>query len=190
VDVRRNLIFTLVGAVLGSALTVILQAFQANSPNSVVLGSSLVMLFGASLLTMRVLGPLHLILGSAGNVNLEGDWVGSFEYEKNDKLVRVFEVVRIRQTGRLVKGTSRSTAIDGDFPFDSTTYDFGGALRADGIIDGTWHNTVVNHRYHGALQAKVRRDGTLICGTWIGVDDHGINRGTFEWSRGGRQSVG
>jgi hypothetical protein len=62
-------------------------------------------------------------------------------------------------------------------------YLFEAELRAEGVLDGTWRNTIPGQRFHGSFQAKVRRDGSAILGTWIGVDESGIHRGEFEWIR-------
>lgn len=182
-DVRRELAFLLAGAVFGAIVTVAIQEFQTRKPSLLILVASVVILGWLTLLSIRTIGPLHLVLSSPSGFSLGGEWSGSFSYPKDDQEVVVNESLSVRQRGRFITGTSRSTSIRGRFPLASTMYLFEAELRAEGVLDGTWRNTIPGQRFHGSFQAKVRRDGSAILGTWIGVDESGIHRGEFEWIR-------
>jgi hypothetical protein len=180
-DLRKDVGLVLAGAVLGGVVSEATDVVTGKNSSVVVLAASIVILGWLTVLSVRLMGPLHLIFRGNAGVNISGEWHGRFTYTKNDADVVVEEVVTIRQRGRYVTGTSKSTAITGNFPLTSTVYSFAANLRADAVLDGTWRNT--GHRFHGSFQAKVRRNGKLILGTWIGVDDDGVNRGEFEWRR-------
>jgi hypothetical protein len=169
--------------VFGAIVAVIIQEIQSRTPSILILLASLVILGWLTLLSIRTIGPLHLVLASPSGFSLTGEWTGSFKYPKGGSEVVVNEVLSLRQRGRFVQGKSRSSSIMGDFPLNSTTYSFTASLRTEGILDGTWHNTVPGQRFHGSFQAKVRRDGRAIIGTWIGVDESGIHRGEFQWNQ-------
>jgi len=182
-DVRRELAFLFAGAVLGALVTVVIEEFQAQKPSVIILIASVVILAWLTLLSVRLIGPLHLVLSSPEGFSLGGEWEGSFRYTKDNQQVIISESLAVRQRGRFVQGRSRSTSVSGNFPLASTMYEFNAELRAEGVLDGTWQNTVPGQRFHGSFQAKVRRNGRAIIGTWIGVDESGIHRGEFEWMR-------
>lgn len=183
-DVRREVAILLAGAALGALATEVIDAFQDDSPALIVTVASLAILIGLVVVSIRLVGPLHLVIRGRSGILLQGDWHGYFTYTKLGSDVTVHERLAIRQRGGYLEGESRSTRVDGDFPLESTGYAFKASLRQDGILDGTWHNTVPGQRFHGSFQGRARRDGKRIVGTWIGVDELGINRGTFEWTRG------
>src|SRR5215469_6504466 len=182
-DTRRDLAYLFAGAVFGAVIAVIVQEIQTLTPSILILVASLVVLGWLTLLSIRTIGPLHLVLANPSGFRLAGEWVGDFRYMKGDSEVVVNESLALRKRGRYIQGRSRSTSITGNFPLSSTTYSFTASLRTEGILDGIWRNTVSGQRFHGSFQAKVRRDGRAIIGTWIGVDESGIHRGEFEWTR-------
>ena len=61
-DVRRELAFLFAGAVLGALVTVIIEEFQAQKPSAIILIASVVVLTWLTLLSIRLIGPLHLVL--------------------------------------------------------------------------------------------------------------------------------
>jgi len=183
-DTRRDLAYLLAGAVFGAVIAVIVQEIQTHTPSILILVASLVILGWLTLLSIRTIGPLHLVLANPSGFSLDGEWTGGFRYMKGDSEVVINESLTLRQRGRYIQGRSRSTSLVGNFPLSSTAYSFTASLRPEGILDGIWHNTVEGQRFHGSFQAKVRRDGRAIIGTWMGVDESGIHRGEFEWNRG------
>lgn len=134
-------------------------------------------------LVIRSLGPVHHLLASPGAFRLNGHWSGHFEYEKDGRTVRIEEALVISQTGRKVKGQSTSTRIVGNFPLSQATYHFDALVRPDGVLEGTWKNLQIEHRYYGNFLGRVARSGDKIDGNWIGVEDPSTRWGKFTWTR-------
>ncbi len=184
-DLRREIALLLLGSVLGAGISLVIEAFSSHATSRTAWIYPLLLVVLVAVLVVRSLGPVRQLLASPGAFRLNGQWAGFFEYEREGEgqTVRIQERIVISQTGRQVRGRSISTSIQGDFPLPQASYRFDAVIQPDGIIEGTWKNNQVEHRYHGNFLGRVARSGDKIEGNWIGVEDPSARWGKFIWTR-------
>ena len=173
------------GAVLGVAISVPIQALVRDGEVTlpvVALGAALA-LFAAS----RI-GPLNWILRPSPSARVDGEWLGTWSYVKDDDgLVTISEHLSIRQIGQFIRGTSKSTNVTGPFPHGDASYAFAGRIHGDGRFEARWRSSSRGRRYEGVLLGQLAPSGLSARVSWLGNEDGGYRDGRAEWQRHGRQ---
>jgi hypothetical protein len=172
---------TIGGAFLGLIISFLIKSFNAASFSNWMILFALVL---AMLLSLLMVGPIHLIFRSSGNIKLNNErWHGGWQYLKNGKDVIITEEITFKQYGSFLRGEAKSSKIIGDHPNNSTHYKISARIDRDGTINGHWWNCDRRRRYHGYFQGFFSRDGNTIGGQWVGLDNTRINTGSFKWER-------
>ena len=179
-DVRENILFAIVSAILATLLGYILAGINLSEwqPRLVVL----LLLVGLAL-AISLLGPLHLVLSSAKGLDLKGSWVSEWSYTKGGQVVTVNETIRVRQLGRYVLVDGQSRQIQGPHPSTQLRYKMRAELSTDGVIDGRWWNCEPGKRYSGVFQGTLVPAGDSVQILWIGTERGGLRSGEGHWHR-------
>ena len=113
----------------------------------------------ASVAVLSLLGPVRAMLAGTGKTRLQGNWKQVWTYQNADETVQVEEELRVRQLGRVLRGSARSLQVTGPAPFRSVEQSFEANIVGVGVIEGKWRNTNEGRNYQGVFTGVVSASG-------------------------------
>jgi hypothetical protein len=150
-----ELLWAIVGAVLGLLLTLFVQPFVED----------------------KTLGLIVRKLGSTKRTkqSLAGDWIHMWSVESSNYPPLNGSPVSISQL---------RNHISAKFEESGRTYCVSGEVSQGSYVTGTWYDESDGSTYHGAFQLKIHPKDESMKGKWIGFSNSGeIKVGSWDWQR-------